>query len=201
MTSTPLVTLALFTYNQETYVRDAIDGVLKQTYKNLEIIISDDCSTDSTYSIIENVIGSYKGLHKIILNRNKQNLGLAGHVNFVVNLANGEYVVVAAGDDISAPNRVTKSLNIFILNPNCNAVFSNVSKINSNNDVINKNSITWNKHREISIWDIIGNGGGIGLGASYAYKKNILCNIDKSVINEDRILPLMAILSGEIIHI
>ena len=48
----PLVTFALFTYNQERYVREAVEGVLAQTYEPLEIIISDDCSTDMTFSII-----------------------------------------------------------------------------------------------------------------------------------------------------
>jgi glycosyltransferase involved in cell wall biosynthesis len=48
-TQYPLVSLCIFTYNQEKYIREAVEGALSQDYPNLEIIISDDNSTDSTY--------------------------------------------------------------------------------------------------------------------------------------------------------
>ena len=48
----PLVTFALFAYNQEQYIREAIEGAFAQTYQPLEIILSDDCSTDRTFEIM-----------------------------------------------------------------------------------------------------------------------------------------------------
>lgn len=103
--STPLVTFALFAYNQEKYVRAAVKGALAQTYENLEIIISDDCSTDNTFSIIEEEVSNYGGTHRVQLNRNEKNLGLGAHVSKVFNMANGELIVAAAGDDVSLPER------------------------------------------------------------------------------------------------
>ena len=50
----PLVSFCIVTYNQEKYIRAAIEGALKQTYSPMEIIISDDCSTDGTYKEILN---------------------------------------------------------------------------------------------------------------------------------------------------
>ncbi len=101
----PLVTFALITYNQEKYIKSALDGALSQTYSPLEILISDDNSSDKTFEIIETEIKKYSGPHSITINRNKENLGLIGHVNKIFELAKGELIIAAAGDDISMPHR------------------------------------------------------------------------------------------------
>ena len=108
----PLVTIAMMTYNQEKYVRDSVRGMLAQTYAPLEIVISDDCSTDKTWEIINEEIAAYRkadGFHKnIILNHNEKNLGVALHSNLVSSLQHGVLRVENAGDDISFPCRVEK---------------------------------------------------------------------------------------------
>ena len=105
----PLVTFALFAYNQEKYIREAVEGAFAQTYEPLEIILSDDCSTDRTFEIIEEMAAGYVGPHKIKINRNIVNLGTALHVQVVFSQSRGALFVVAAGDDISLPDR-TKTL-------------------------------------------------------------------------------------------
>lgn len=102
----PLVTMAVIAYNQERYVGDAIASALAQDYSRLEIILSDDCSTDATYEVMQQCAKAYSGPHKIVLNRNTKNLHIGGHVNTVNRLATGELVIAAAGDDVSAPHRV-----------------------------------------------------------------------------------------------
>src|SRR4051812_34720579 len=80
----PLVTFALFAYNHERFIRKAVDGALAQTYQPLEIIISDDCSTDRTFEIAQGMASAYNGAHKVVVNRNPKNLGADGfglHVN------------------------------------------------------------------------------------------------------------------------
>lgn len=115
----PLISFCIFTYNQECYVKDAIYGAFSQTYSPLEIIISDDCSTDNTFSIISDIVEKYDGCHKIVLNRNDENLGIAKHWNHVVmNIAKGDIIVAAAGDDVSLCNRVERSYEILRDNPN-----------------------------------------------------------------------------------
>lgn len=113
----PLVTLALFTYNQELFAADAVDSMLNQDYSNLEIILSDDCSTDSTFEIMEKLSRSYTGNSRIVLNRNQENLGLAAHFNKVLSMAKGEIIIVAAGDDVSLKDRVSKTVEIFETHP------------------------------------------------------------------------------------
>jgi len=108
----PLVTFVLITYNHEQYIKEAIEGALTQTYSPLEIIISDDCSQDGTFEIIKEMASRYKGYHKIKINRNKNNLGLVPHFNKIVQLASGEIIVLAAGDDISLKNRVKRTVQL-----------------------------------------------------------------------------------------
>lgn len=103
----PLVTLALFSYNQEAYVQDAIKGAFSQTYSPLEIILSDDCSSDKTFEIMCEEARTYNGPHLIRLNKNEANLGLIDHVNKIFEISAGEIIVAAAGDDISLPDRTS----------------------------------------------------------------------------------------------
>lgn len=104
----PLVSFLLVTYNQELYIREAIKGALSQTYPNLEIIISDDCSCDLTFDIIQQEAEDYHGKHAILINRMPRNVGLTAHLNTVVKLSRSRLLVLAAGDDISLPQRVEK---------------------------------------------------------------------------------------------
>lgn len=114
MSEKPLVSFCIFSYNQEDFILDALEGAVSQNYDNLEIIVSDDCSKDSTQQKIDEFVAAYKGPHKIIVNKNNPNLGIAKHVNKVLyELAKGEIVLLAAGDDKSLPNRVQLSVDYF----------------------------------------------------------------------------------------
>ncbi|PFG62078.1 glycosyl transferase family 2 [Thioclava sp. ES.031] len=109
----PLVTFALFAFNQEKYIHAAVEGALAQTYEPLEIILSDDCSTDRTFEIMQEMVANYDGPHRLVLRRNSPNLGLIEHVNLVFGIASAEYIVAAAGDDVSVPHRVEKLFSCF----------------------------------------------------------------------------------------
>jgi glycosyltransferase involved in cell wall biosynthesis len=105
MKDRPLISFALGCYNQEAFVREAVEGALAQIYSPLEIIISDDCSSDRTFDIVQQTVAAYRGPHPVRLNRNDTNLGIGGNVNRVMELCRGELVVIAAGDDVSLPMR------------------------------------------------------------------------------------------------
>lgn len=109
----PLVTFALFAFNQEQYVREAVEGALAQTYTPLQIILSDDCSSDSTPAILEEMAAAYNGPHRVVVRRGQKNIGTLSHVLRVAALAEGELIVVAAGDDISLPERTTRIVAAF----------------------------------------------------------------------------------------
>jgi glycosyltransferase involved in cell wall biosynthesis len=105
MNNKPLITFALVAYNQEKFIHEALLGAFTQTYKPLEIILSDDCSSDRTFEIMKELAGNYSGPHKVILNRNNSNMGIGAHINRMIELANGELIVAAAADDVSLPKR------------------------------------------------------------------------------------------------
>lgn len=114
MIDRPLITFALFAYNQEKYIREAVDGALSQAYSPLQIILSDDCSSDQTFEIMKEMAAAYVGCHEVILNQNKRNLGISQHVRAVHEMSAGELVVHAAGDDISYPSRTDKIVDAFL---------------------------------------------------------------------------------------
>ena len=127
----PLVTFALLAYNQEKYIRDAVEAALSQTYSPLEIIFSDDHSSDGTFQIMRKIALDYRGPHRIVLNRNGLTLGLGAHVNLVNRLATGELVVAAAGDDISFAKRVERLVQIWIETDKPSALSSQASVIDA----------------------------------------------------------------------
>ena len=127
----PLVTFALFAYNQEEYIQEAIEGAFSQTYAPMEIILSDDSSSDRTFDIMRELASSYQGLHTIRCNRNTPNLGIARHVNLINEMAQGELIVIAAGDDISVPVRVATIVDAYLKSKRQSHYFySVVRKIN-----------------------------------------------------------------------
>lgn len=104
----PLVTVILFCFNQERTVGEAALSCLQQDYDGpLEIIFSDDCSTDETCTILQELAFTYQGKHTVRLRRNPVNLGIGGHYNVAITEAQGDLVFTAAGDDISLPQRVS----------------------------------------------------------------------------------------------
>jgi hypothetical protein len=98
------VTFALICYNQEKFIREAVRGALAQDYQPLEVLISDDHSTDATFDIIQEEVASYNGPHTIRLLRNSENIGFENFAR-TAEAARGEFVVGAHGDDISHAGR------------------------------------------------------------------------------------------------
>ncbi|MDD4098144.1 MAG: glycosyltransferase [Lentisphaeria bacterium] len=95
----------MITYNQERYVAEALQSALSQDCPNLEIIICDDASRDRTYEIASEIAAAYRGHHRLVLHRNPRNLGIAANFYQAYTLSSGEWLFMAAGDDVSLPNR------------------------------------------------------------------------------------------------
>ena len=132
----PLVTLRILFYNHEKFVSDAVAGALAQSYPNLEIILSDDCSSDNTYQSIKDAVKDYTGPHKLIVNRNEKNLGLVPHINKIMSMSHGEIFCGNGGDDISLPNRVSDTVKCFMENPQLKAITMSYDIINQNGEKI-----------------------------------------------------------------
>jgi cellulose synthase/poly-beta-1,6-N-acetylglucosamine synthase-like glycosyltransferase len=101
----PLVSIALFAYNQEDYVEAAVNAALSQDYPNLEIVLSDDGSTDRTFDIMKQMVARYSGPHQVRARQSKANAGTLRHVLELAHEIQGDFLVLATGDDIQLPDR------------------------------------------------------------------------------------------------
>jgi glycosyltransferase involved in cell wall biosynthesis len=142
-TERPLVTFYVIAYNQARFIREAVDGALAQTYSPLEIVLSDDCSSDGTFEIMRDAVREYSGPHTIVLNRNPRNLGLSEHVNRIIELATGELLVAADGDDVSSPVRTERCVEVWLESGKPAAVFSSVSCIDAAGNLLRKDGDEW----------------------------------------------------------
>ena len=195
----PLVTFALFAYNQEKYIREAVEGALAQDYPNLEIILSDDCSPDRTYEIMREAASKYQGPHAIRLNRNIKNLGIAGHVNTLMGLVSTDFVVVAAGDDISEATRTSELVKVWMDSAG-HALSIHSSARNIDEDGVDLGTLRRGCTDE-ELSDLAGHASkNLGvLGATHGWDLSLIRKFQPilpSVINEDVILPARAALLG-----
>ena len=203
----PLVTFALFAYNQEKYIREAVEGAFAQIYEPLEIILSDDCSTDRTFEIMQEMVSGYEGPHRIVLNKNPKNLGIQGlgeHVNKILGMSTGELIVLAAGDDVSLANRVSVFVEIWLKKGKPSGSLHSAVEVLS----INKNLFGSVIHGNPNIGDqtlieCIRKGATGLLGCSHAITPDIYHKfgpLQKGVFFEDRCLAFRSFLSGTIIY-
>lgn len=103
----PLVSITLVTYNSAATIIEALESVKAQTYSNLELIISDDCSTDNTVSVCREWVEKNKErFARVELITAEKNTGTAGNLNRAEALCQGEWVKFLAGDDILLPTCV-----------------------------------------------------------------------------------------------
>ena len=198
-TDQPLVTFALFAYNQEDYIREAIEGAFAQTYETLEIILSDDCSSDRTYQIMQEMAAAYEGPHEVHVQQNNKNLGLIDHVNKVSAAMAGEVLILAAGDDISLPPRTEKLMAAFIANPQAVLVHSSAHTIDETGLILGEEY----PPRKQSLEEIV-KSASIYIGATGAVRRclfDMFEPIKYKATYEDLILGTRAALIGEIIHI
>ncbi len=113
MVANPRASFILLVYNQEAYIEEAFSAALAQDCEPVEILISDDRSTDRTWEIIQKVAANYSGPHLVTLNQNAQNMGVNPHLNACIAMAKGDIHIAGSGDDVSYPDRVTRVLQMF----------------------------------------------------------------------------------------
>ncbi len=137
MDDKPLISFYVVAYNQEKFIAEAVSGALAQAWSPLEIVLSDDCSDDATFEIMKTMANDYKGSHSIVLNRNERNLGVGAHINRIIQLCKGEWIVASAGDDVSAPERTQRLYEWWTVH-GCKAglVYSNIIEIDEEGAIL-----------------------------------------------------------------
>ena len=118
-----LVSVLVATYNHKNYILDCLNSIKNQTYKNLEIIVSDDYSEDGTQKIIKNFIKQNRNLNiKFFIQ--KKNLSISKNYNFLFKKAKGKYIVFFAGDDVMMNEKIEFQVKALIKNPEASFCYS-----------------------------------------------------------------------------
>lgn len=104
-----LVSVIIPSYNREHTILRAVNSVLNQTYKHIEIIIVDDCSSDNTNEIVSREFGSNS---KVIFHRLDNNLGACHARNKGIELSHGDYIAFLDSDDEYLPKKIEKQIMI-----------------------------------------------------------------------------------------
>ena len=126
-----LVSVIVPCYNAELYIENCINSVLGQTYRNLELIIVDDGSTDNTVQIINNFNDN-----RIKVYRNETNCGITASLNKALALSKGKYIARIDADDMMDPERVSKQVQFLEESKN-----SQIMLVGSHHYIINKDGI------------------------------------------------------------
>ncbi len=137
----PLVSVIMPVYNAADYLVESIQSIINQTYKNWELIIVDDASTDNSWSLIKSFKSKYPTKVKVI--RLKKNLNKGGDVcaNLAFQKAKGEFVARMDADDIAHPQRLAKQVKFLLANPDIFMVGSQAWVINGAGDVIGEKKL------------------------------------------------------------
>ena len=116
-----MVSIVLPTYNGEKYIRESIQSIINQTYMEWELLVIDDCSQDSTNSIVAEYVEKDK---RIRLFKNEQNLRLPASLNAGFSKASGDYLTWTSDDNLYKPDALEKMLDVLQRDEKCGLVFS-----------------------------------------------------------------------------
>ena len=127
------VSIILTSFNHASYIKEAVDSVLRQSFSDFELFIWDDASTDRSWDIIESFSDS-----RIKSFRNPYTMRGAFGINKVITeLATGEYIAIHHSDDIWQHDKIEKQLNFLESNKKCAALFTAVKAVDEKGDILN----------------------------------------------------------------
>ncbi|MCI8309004.1 MAG: glycosyltransferase [Clostridia bacterium] len=121
------INILMATYNGRRYVAKQVESILNQTYQDFRLIISDDCSTDSTLKILEEYEAKDR---RIEIFRQGQNLGVVANFEFLISKVRSEYFMFANQDDIWLPDKIEKSMKK-IESDNLDLVYTDLEVVDS----------------------------------------------------------------------
>jgi glycosyltransferase involved in cell wall biosynthesis len=138
--SEPLVSIIIMTYNSSKYVLETLESTRSQTYHNLELIVTDDCSGDNTIELVESWIkNNRERFTNAEVIKTPVNTGIPANCNRGVKASSGEWIKIIAGDDILLDNCVASFINALTGKPWMRFITSDMFYINSEGDIVENN--------------------------------------------------------------
>lgn len=158
---TPIISIVLPTYNGSRYIRKSIESCLEQTFKDFELIIVNDCSTDNTVNIV-NEYCSKDSRVKLINNNFNKKLPLSLNIGF--EQAQGKYFTWTSDDNYYAPEALEKMIQILETDHSIDLVYTDYYIVDENDRVRGERKFG-NVHESFNKW--------LGAGACFLYKREI----------------------------
>jgi glycosyltransferase involved in cell wall biosynthesis len=131
VTPAPLVTICIFTWNREAYLKLAIQAALAQTFTDFEILVMDNASEDGTAAMVRSFTDP-----RIRFHRNPYNRGAPGNYHLALKQARGRYILLSHDDDVMGPDLVARQVEAFRQHPALVAVTTNVSIIDEHGNPV-----------------------------------------------------------------
>jgi len=137
-----LVSVIIPAYNHDQYILYTLNSLLSQTYSNIEIIIINDHSTDTTDKVVKEFIKQHQ-LNNIKYFVNPENMGISKTLNRGIEICTGEFVSFLASDDYYEIDKIEKQVEFLAKNKNVGLVFSDVNIVNNKGEFLT----TWSKYK------------------------------------------------------
>jgi glycosyltransferase involved in cell wall biosynthesis len=116
----PLISVLIPNYNYLKYVATAVESVLAQTYPNIEVVVSDNCSTDGAWELLNARFGTDA---RVRLHRNERNIGMARNFDRLLELARGQFLMCLSSDDFLLPDHLARLEDVFRRRPDLDVVY------------------------------------------------------------------------------
>lgn len=131
----PLVTVCIITYNSSEYIIEALDSVFEQTYQNIELVVTDDCSNDNTVEICHQWTSdhAHRFVHAEVVTAEK-NTGVSANCNRGIRKGTGEFVKLFAGDDRLLPNCIEDNVRYMLEHEDADMLFSDMQLFGQGQD-------------------------------------------------------------------
>jgi glycosyltransferase involved in cell wall biosynthesis len=130
----PTVTIGIPVFNEKKYIEETVNSAINQSYKNLKIIISDNCSGDGTFELINEIASKYQNISII---RHKVNIGAAGNFNHLSDIVVSDYFCWLSGHDILHKDFIKAAVNVFIENQEFSLVYPQSRQIGEHGELSN----------------------------------------------------------------
>lgn len=190
--------MVVFGFRQSATIEASIESAFAQACEPIEIILSDDASPDDTYEKMQRQSALYSGPHRVHARRNSHNLGIEGHFNEVVAAAQGELIVMMAGDDLSLPDRVARIAEAWdVTGQRADLIASHLYDMSPDGQDLGVIKVD-----DLSLWRSIDDWARrrpYVIGAAHAFTKRLFTRygpLQKTVCYEDQINLLRAICDG-----
>ena len=135
----PFISVLVTSYNYEKYIRQTLDSILAQTYKNYEVIIVDDGSTDNSVAVISDYVNKYKNFH-LYQHDGGVNKGLPVSFKLGVEKAKGDYIAVLESDDYWTPNNLLEKVKMINKYPDAVIISNHVTPFGEKDSSVEKDA-------------------------------------------------------------